>query len=60
LYRDLSDPIVLAVDTAKLKSALKFESEPEQFPHLYGPLNVDAVVSEIKPIRTQEGRYLAL
>lgn len=37
----------LSIDTEKLQSALKYELAPsinENFPHIYGPINVDAVV----------------
>ena len=45
--------VLLHVNRAKLRSPLKFESsEPEQlpFPHLYGPLNLDAV-QKVESIR---------
>lgn len=40
--------VKLVIDTDKLTSPLKYELAPsinENFPHVYGPLNVDAVVS---------------
>ena len=42
--------VVLHVNSNRLTADLKFErSEPEQppFPHLYGPLNLDAVESAV-------------
>jgi uncharacterized protein (DUF952 family) len=40
--------VVLEIDPSKLHAPLKFEPAPkigELFPHIYGPLNIDAVVS---------------
>lgn len=44
--------LLLHIDPAKLSAPLKYEhSEPDQppFPHLYGPLNTDAVLG-VKPL----------
>lgn len=38
--------VALLIDTEILKSPLKYELSPsvnEEFPHIYGPINVDAV-----------------
>lgn len=45
-YRGQTDLVLLSIDPQKLTAALLYEeSEPGQlFPHLYGPLNLDAVV----------------
>ncbi|TCZ68398.1 DUF952 domain-containing protein [Flaviaesturariibacter aridisoli] len=40
--------VKLTIDTSKLTHELKWELAPsvgEEFPHIYGPLNVEAVVS---------------
>jgi len=37
----------LVIDTDKLESKLKFELAPsvnEEFPHVYGPINIEAVI----------------
>ncbi|HMQ34809.1 MAG TPA: DUF952 domain-containing protein [Chloroflexaceae bacterium] len=46
-YRGQAGLVLLAVDPARLLAELRYEeSEPGQrFPHLYGPLNLDAVVA---------------
>jgi histidine triad (HIT) family protein len=48
-YRGEKDLVVLRVDESKLKCELKVEpaSTGEMFPHLYGPLNADAVIEAI-------------
>ena len=57
-YRGTSDMVLLNIDPSKLASVLKFEPpahldgspalphEP-QFPHIYGPINLDAVIEAI-------------
>jgi uncharacterized protein (DUF952 family) len=46
-YRGRPGLVLLAVDPARLAAELRYEeSEPGQrFPHLYGPLNLDAVAA---------------
>ena len=47
-YSDLSDIVVLVIETDRLASPWKAEeassSSEGPFPHIYGPLNLDAVV----------------
>ena len=46
-YRGQTGLLVLRIDPGRLSSPLKWETLPgsgEKFPHLYGPLNLDAVV----------------
>lgn len=45
-YRGQAGLVLLVVDPSRLQAELRYEeSEPGQhFPHLYGPLNLDAVV----------------
>ena len=47
-YSEKTDLLKLVIDTEKLTSQLVFEWSPsleETFPHIYGPINLDAVVS---------------
>ncbi len=50
-YADVTEPLVLLVlDTALLTSPVVEEPAPgsaETFPHVYGPIDVDAVVQTI-------------
>ncbi|MEO6808137.1 MAG: DUF952 domain-containing protein [Isosphaeraceae bacterium] len=51
-FRDQKDLVVLRINPERLTSPLKWEPPPgsiEAFPHVYGPLNVDAVV-EVVPL----------
>ncbi|MFL5742467.1 MAG: DUF952 domain-containing protein [Flavisolibacter sp.] len=46
-FSNRSALLLLALDTEKLHSPLKYELAPsihEEFPHVYGSINVDAVV----------------
>ena len=48
-YRHVDDPLLLlTIDTDRLTSPWQLDpvdGEPSTFPHIYGPLNADAVVS---------------
>jgi uncharacterized protein (DUF952 family) len=46
-YAGVQDLVLLTIDTEKLTSQLIFEWSPSvqnTFPHIYGPINLDAVV----------------
>ncbi len=57
-----SDPrpyVVLAISRARLTSLVKYEDPGRIFPHIYGPLNTDAVV-EVFPVRRDaDGRFVS-
>jgi uncharacterized protein (DUF952 family) len=47
-YIGVSNLIILAIDETKCTPTVKFELAPnvgEQFPHIYGKLNIDAVTA---------------
>jgi uncharacterized protein (DUF952 family) len=50
-YQDVPDLLLLHVDVDKLTHELKYElsTNNERFPHLYGPLNKEAVIA-VEPI----------
>jgi len=55
------DFLMLVIDVGALKSPLKYEalgSAPIPFPHIYGPLNRDAIVEVVKMPRAADGRFL--
>ena len=46
-YRGMTNLLMLHIDTEMVTSEIKYELSPsvnEVFPHIYGPLNIDAVV----------------
>jgi glutathione S-transferase len=50
-YQNELDLVLLVIDAGKLTSPLRYEAvpgEPAPYPHIYGPLNPDAVV-EVRP-----------
>lgn len=47
-YKGQSDLLILQIDASKLKASLKVEYAPsinQDFPHIYGPLNLNAVIA---------------
>jgi uncharacterized protein (DUF952 family) len=67
-YGDVPDPIaVLSVDPSRLRSAVVWEAPPgsdplaaERFPHVYGPLDRDAVIEVRRLVRDPSGRAIAI
>lgn len=60
LYRQDDGLVVLEIDLAKLRPEVRYEGVPdsdEQFPHIYGPLNVDAVVAILPLTRGPDGSF---
>ena len=52
-YKNENDLVLLHIDESKLSAQLKYELAPsvnEEFPHIFGPINLDAVfkTEEIK------------
>lgn len=51
LYRDRDDLVLLVIDPERVENRVVFEpgshGESEHFPHLYGALNIDAVLSVV-------------
>ena len=48
-YKGKADLLLLHIDETKLTAPLKYELAPsvnEMFPHIFGPLNTDAIVQK--------------
>lgn len=46
-YQNVSDLVLLHVEEKKLTAEIKYELSPsvnQEFPHVFGPINIDAVV----------------
>ena len=60
-YADAEDPVVVAIAPERLTAPLRYDPVPgaeESFPHIYGPLNVDAVTGTARLRRDARGRYV--
>ena len=59
-YPNDSNLVLLQIDAARLKSDMVEENligGTENFPHIYGPLNLDAVLSAAKFEKGSDGKY---
>ena len=46
-YQGVPDLVLLTIDTERVASPIRYEQVPGQdlpYPHIYGPLNLDAVI----------------
>ncbi len=59
-YQGHSDLVTLIVDTDKIKHELKWElaSNGQKFPHVYGDLNLDAVVRVLDLPMQPDGSFV--
>ena len=59
LFTGLADVLVLEVDTGRLTSPVKHEPSRsgEVYPHIYGPINLDAVLGVRPLIADGQGRF---
>lgn len=62
-FVDRNDLVLLLVDVTKVKPPIKYEGAPSgrpgTFPHIYGPLNVDAVYATAPLERDGDGVFTA-
>lgn len=49
--------LILRID--KIDSAVRYDDSEETFPHIYGPLNVDAVVGILSALRDELGKFIS-
>lgn len=49
---------VLVLDVSKLEADMRYDDPEEAFPHIYGPLNTDAVIGELGVDRGPGGSYI--
>lgn len=52
--------IVLTVSLPRLQSAVTVEDPGRIFPHIHGPLNLDAVVAVRPVVRAADGAFIAI
>ncbi|MEM9137341.1 MAG: DUF952 domain-containing protein [Cyanobacteria bacterium P01_F01_bin.42] len=58
-YRGRENLLLLEIDRDRLQSRLQYDPVPEHgtFPHLYGPLNLDAIVRATPLIPENDGGF---
>jgi uncharacterized protein (DUF952 family) len=58
-YRDVPDLVLMCVDPGRLTSELRWEPSADEFagdfPHVYGPIDLDAVVEVVPWKRGNDG-----
>ena len=59
LFRGRTDLVLLVIDPAKVRAEIRYEGAAggEAYPHIYGPLNVDAVVRALPFPPGPNGRF---
>lgn len=58
-YHGRSGLVILCIDPARLRSELRFEAAGgDFFPHIYGPLNIDAVVETLDFPASPDGSFI--
>jgi uncharacterized protein (DUF952 family) len=60
IYSDDDELIVLVIDPKRLRSELRYDEVPgwaDPFPHIYGPLNVDAVTKTLPLPKDPDGKF---
>jgi len=58
LFEGQKDLVLLLVDTSKVQAEIRYETVGnEVFPHLYGPLNADAVIEVLDLVPDDAGKF---
>lgn len=57
-YRETLKPLILVVDKSKISAEVKWEpAAGSLYPHIYGPLNVDAIIEKQEIALNENGEY---
>lgn len=57
---DPRDFLALYLDKTRIKSPVRYEDAAQIYPHIYGPLNRDAIVRAIPAPRDADGTFLLM
>jgi sulfopyruvate decarboxylase subunit beta len=58
LFEGQKDLVLLLVDTSKVQAEIRYETVGnEVFPHLYGPLNIDAIIEVLDLVPDDAGKF---
>jgi uncharacterized protein (DUF952 family) len=59
-YRDdRRDYVVLVIDRSRVRADLRYEDGARIYPHIYGPLNRDAIVRVVAVTRAPDGMFVS-
>lgn len=47
----------LVLDVSRIRAEVRYDDEHEVYPHIYGPLNTDAVIGELRVERGVDGAF---
>lgn len=57
-YRSDDRPyLVLALDVDRIRSEVRYDDPDQIYPHIYGPLNTDAVIGTFDVVREPDGGF---
>lgn len=56
-YRGETGLILLCIDSNCVEAEIRYEGEIDRYPHVYGPLNIDAVVDIVDFPPESDGRF---
>lgn len=57
-YREDPRPrTILVIDLLQLKSDFRYDDPNEEFPHIYGEINPNAVIGELAVFRKENGEF---
>ena len=60
VYQGAADLVLLVIDPAKVQSRIQYDDVPDApkpYPHIYGPLNTDAVIEVIPFAPDESGTF---
>jgi uncharacterized protein (DUF952 family) len=58
-YKSSDEPwVVIYIDQDRVTSPIRYDDPAEVFPHIYGPLNRDAIVAVRDVARASDGTFL--
>jgi uncharacterized protein (DUF952 family) len=60
IFSDQDSILLLVIDATMLREDIKYEKDPEtgdKFPHIYGPISVNAIIDKIEIKAEDNGKF---
>jgi uncharacterized protein (DUF952 family) len=59
IFRGERDLVLLCIESSRVQAPIQFDADKtgERFPHIYGPLNTDAVVRSVALPQGSDGQF---